>query len=78
LELLWPTCYLPNSNMLSIVFLASFVFLFPFVSPLRYDPAQVSWNLNQNQSATDPLAYYGQWPNHSKLLWRYLKHEGID
>ena len=37
-----------------------------YISPLIYDPDQVSWNLNQNQSAVDPLNYWGQWPNHSK------------
>jgi len=78
LTLLWSTCYSSNSNMLCISFVASFVSLIPFASPLRYDPAQVSWNLNQNQSATDPLAYYGQWPNHSKSQQRSIKHEDID
>ena len=35
---------------------------------LIYDPEQTRWNLNQNQTATNPLDYSGQWPNHSKLL----------
>ena len=35
-------------------------------APLIYDPEQTGWNLNQNQTATDPLDYWGQWPNHSR------------
>ena len=41
---------------------------------LIYDPAQVGFNLNENQSAEDPLSYWGQWPNHdfhpSPSNWR--------
>ena len=37
---------------------------------LPYDEEQVLWNLNQNQTATNPLNYWGQWENHSEL--RYL------
>ena len=41
---------------------------------LKYDPAQASWNLNQNQTATDPLDYAGTWQNHvfnpSPSNWR--------
>ena len=37
---------------------------------LIYDPEQVGWNLNQNRTATNPLDYWGQWPNHSKLCNR--------
>lgn len=33
---------------------------------IKYEPDQVLWNLNQNQTATNPLDYWGQWPNHSK------------
>ena len=32
---------------------------------IRYDPEQVLWNLNQNQTATDVMDYWGQWENHS-------------
>lgn len=35
---------------------------------IKYEPDQVLWNLNQNQSATDPLDYWGQWPNHSESV----------
>lgn len=41
--------------------------IFRPVTPLIYDPDQVAWNLNQNRTATDPLDYWGEWPNHSKL-----------
>ena len=33
---------------------------------LKFDPEQVLWNLNQNQTATDVMDYWGQWENHSK------------
>lgn len=33
---------------------------------LPYDPEQVLWNLNQNQTATDVMDYWGTWENHSK------------
>lgn len=32
---------------------------------LRYDPQQVLYNLNTNESATDPLDYWGIWENHT-------------
>ncbi|KAH0558454.1 hypothetical protein GP486_004889 [Trichoglossum hirsutum] len=35
------------------------------VAALRYDPAQVSYNLNENQSAGNPLDYWGEWGNHT-------------
>ena len=35
--------------------------------PLPYDPEQVPWNLNQNQTAAHPLDYWGQWDNHGKM-----------
>ena len=41
---------------------------------LRYDPEQVLYNLNNNQTATDPLDYSGQWQDHifnpSPSNWR--------
>jgi alpha-1,3-glucan synthase len=42
---------------------------------LRYDPIHEGWNLNLNQSATDPLHYWGEWDNHtfhpSPKSWRF-------
>jgi alpha-1,3-glucan synthase len=35
------------------------------VSALPYDPEQVGFNLNQNQTATDPLEYWGEWRDHT-------------
>ena len=32
---------------------------------LRYDPQELLYNLNTNQSATDPLNYWGKWDNHT-------------
>ena len=32
---------------------------------IKYDAEQVLWNLNQNQTATDVMDYWGQWENHS-------------
>lgn len=41
----------------------------------RYDPAYVQYNLNQNQTAVDPLDYWGQWTGHdytpSPSNWRF-------
>ena len=33
---------------------------------IKYDAEQVLWNLNQNQTATNVMDYWGQWENHSK------------
>lgn len=35
------------------------------IAALRYDPGHEGWNLNLNQTATDPLDYWGEWENHS-------------
>lgn len=32
---------------------------------LRYDPAQVGYNLNENQNAIEPKDYWGTWENHT-------------
>ena len=44
------------------------------VSALVYDTEQVAFNLNTNQTATDPLDYWGEWQNHvfnpSPSNWR--------
>jgi len=49
--------------------------LFLSISALRYDPDHDGWNLNLNQSATDPLHYWGEWENHtfhpSPKSWRF-------
>jgi alpha-1,3-glucan synthase len=45
------------------------------VSALRYDLAQSAYNLNQNESAVNPLDYWGEWDNHtyypSPWNWRF-------
>jgi alpha-1,3-glucan synthase len=42
---------------------------------LRYDPAYVGFNLNENETATNPRDYWGQWENHtyqpSPANWRF-------
>ena len=42
---------------------------------LRYDPEQVPWNLNTNQTASHPVDYWGQWDGHtynpSPSNWRF-------
>ena len=43
------------------------VTIFHAATSLIYDSEQVGWNLNQNETATNPLDYWGQWPDHSKL-----------
>ena len=41
---------------------------------LRYSPDHVGFNLNENQTAVDPLNYWGEWTNHdffpSPSNWR--------
>lgn len=32
---------------------------------LQFDASQATWNLNQNESATSPLDYWGEWENHT-------------
>ena len=51
------------SAAITVTVLAAFASL---SSALKYDPDQVLWNLNQNQSATSGLDYWGEWQNHSK------------
>ncbi|KAL8672680.1 MAG: hypothetical protein Q9168_002864 [Polycauliona sp. 1 TL-2023] len=42
---------------------------------LRYDAAQVAFNLNENKTATDPAHYWGEWQDHtykpSPKNWRF-------
>jgi alpha-1,3-glucan synthase len=41
----------------------------------RYLPEEVDYNLNQNQTAENPLDYWGKWDNHtfnpSPKNWRF-------
>lgn len=34
---------------------------------IKFEPDQVLWNLNQNESARDPLDYWGEWKNHCEV-----------
>lgn len=42
---------------------------------LKYDPAWVGYNLNENQTATRPADYWGEWEGHtyhpSPTNWRF-------
>ncbi|KAL8801671.1 MAG: hypothetical protein Q9182_004308 [Xanthomendoza sp. 2 TL-2023] len=54
----------------------SFLFLVAVnVYPLRFDPLQLEWNINQNKTATAALDYRGKWENHthqpSPTNWRF-------
>lgn len=61
--------------MLANYYLLSLFCLVISVLSLRYDPAYEGWNLNLNQSATNPLDYWGEWENHtfnpSPKNWRF-------
>ena len=35
------------------------------VAALKFSPDQVGYNLNENQTATNPLDYWGEWPDHT-------------
>ena len=57
-------------------FSASVLLCFALLSQsYRYDPAYVQYNLNTNQTATDPLDYWGQWDktsfHPSPSSWRF-------
>ena len=36
----------------------------PLLTALRYSADQVDYNLNTNETAVDPLDYWGQWEDH--------------
>ena len=59
-------------SVLKVTALATLVLV---TSALKYDPDQVLWNLNQNQSATSGLDYWGEWQNHSKS--RFVRNSGV-
>jgi alpha-1,3-glucan synthase len=45
------------------------------LSALRFDAEYTDFNLNQNETASDPLDYWGAWPDHeyhpSPKNWRF-------
>jgi alpha-1,3-glucan synthase len=61
--------------MLPIVSICYLVFGILSVTALRFDSANVGYNLNENTTATEPRDYWGQWPNHtfhpSPQNWRF-------
>ena len=54
---------------------AFFVALISISAALRYDPNWVQYNLNTNQTATNPLDFWGEWTGHqytaSPSNWRF-------
>ncbi|CAN8104147.1 unnamed protein product [Discula destructiva] len=38
---------------------------FTTIFALKYESSYTNWNLNQNETATDPLDYWGEWENHT-------------
>jgi len=46
-----------------------------FVSALKFDIQETEYNLNQNNTTSNPLEYSGEWPHHSyqpsPLNWRF-------
>ena len=50
------------STMSTLIVLSFYlVQIVSLVAGLRYDPDQVGFNLNENQTASDPLDYWGEW-----------------
>ena len=54
----------PAFSQWTIILLA---FLTVYSSCIRYEPDQVLWNLNQNETATEVMDYWGMWENHCEL-----------
>jgi len=52
-----------------------FTFSLSLVSALKYDIQEIEYNLNQNNTASHPLEYSGEWPDHnyqtSPSNWRF-------
>lgn len=51
-----------------IVSLSSLFAVLALTTPtkaLKHDADQVGFNLNENQTATNPLDYWGEWPDHT-------------
>lgn len=42
-----------------------FVFVLNFASPLKFDTKEIDYNLNENETASNPLEYWGKWRGHS-------------
>ncbi len=51
------------------------VFAINLVSSLKFDAQEVDFNLNQNETALNPLDYWGEWQDHvyheSPSNWRF-------
>jgi alpha-1,3-glucan synthase len=50
--------------MISLIIIL-FLSAFNFVSSLKFDYQEIEYNLNENKTASKPLEYWGEWPNHS-------------
>ncbi len=60
--------------MLHLSVLIAINILGTVTNALRYSADQVGYNLNENETAVDPLHYWGEWPDHeffpSPSNWR--------
>jgi alpha-1,3-glucan synthase len=61
--------------LFSVLISSCLCLLFSLGGALKYDPAFVQYNLNQNQTAVNPLDYWGEWTGHqytpSPSNWRF-------
>lgn len=62
-------CNMQRSALLILSFLSTLVLSWP------YDESLSDYNFNENKSATEPIDYWGEWPNHkyhpSPDNWRF-------
>ena len=60
---------------LSFFYAAAVLLPATLVGALRYDPAHFGYNLNENETATRPMDYWGEWKDHtftpSPKNWRF-------
>lgn len=52
------------SDLLRTVFVFFSLYIYG-INGLKYDATQALFNLNQNETATDPLDYWGEWESHT-------------
>lgn len=64
-----------NPTSLFRILLSVLVLSFTLVQALEYIPEEADYNLNQNQTATQVLDYWGEWSDHdyhpSPTNWRF-------
>lgn len=69
-----PTSVIGPCRMATLRWAWGLVLLVTTACALHFDPSQIAYNINTNQTATDPINYSGEWQNHtfhpSPLNWR--------